>query len=358
LLRQLRSANLHFEWYKAEPRSALLCLPAVAAAVAVPVAMGRPQLALLLTVGAVTAGFGSFQRPLYFRGGPMILVSFGIALAAMLGAVTAVWTPYLALAAMVFAFAYGMAGAISASASWIGLQCCIFLLISSSVPLHGGDLLARGEGIVLGGLLQSAVMLVLWQFTPPAASSFFTNPNAGPPVSLHEQWRILRRNLNFGSPVFRHALRLSVAALVSVGVYHRMHYVSGYWIPMTTLIILNPEMYHTAHRAIARVTGTIAGAVLCTFIVALLRPQAGLLVLLVIVFVGAAFWLQFVNYSAFATVLTGYIVFVLAINHFPERQIVVHRVIATLIGGAIALLVHYMSHRAEGWWEERKLLEQ
>jgi hypothetical protein len=36
---------------------------------------------------------------------------------------------------------------------------------------------------------------------------------------------------------------------------------------------------------------------------------------------------------------------------------VVHRVVATLIGGAIAMLVHYTSNRAEGWWDERLMPE-
>jgi hypothetical protein len=282
----------------------------------------------------------------------MILVGIGIALAAMLGAVSAIETTWLALATMVFAFAYGMAGAISNSAGWIGLQCCIFLLVSSAVPLHGGDLLDRGVGIVAGGLLQSLLMFIFWQFTPPAQSTFFTNPNAGPPVELAAQWRILRSNLTIRSGIFRHALRLSIAALVSVEVYHRMQFASGYWIPMTALIILNPELFHTTHRAIARGAGTILGAVLSSLVASLLRPEQWLLVLLVVVFVGAAYALQFVNYSAFATVLTGYIVFLLAINHLPEHEVVLHRVWATLIGGAIAMLVHYGSYAAEGWWKK------
>jgi len=140
-----------------------------------------------------------------------------------------------------------------------------------------------------------------------------------------------------------------VAALLSVGVYHRLHFVSGYWIPMTTLIILNPKVADTNNKAIARMVGTIVGAVLASLIAGLLRPEAWMLVVLVTVFVGATYALQFVNYSAFATMLTSYIVFLLAINKLPEHQIIVHRVEATLIGGAIGMLVHFTSHQAEGW---------
>jgi hypothetical protein len=350
LLRLLRDASLQFEWHKAEWRGALLCLPVVLLVLAV--SMGRPQMALAMAAGAVTAGFGSFQRPLYFRGGPMILVSVGIALTAMLGAVTAANTVWLALAAMGCAFFYGMVGAISASAGWVGLQCCIYLLVSSSVKLQGGDLMDRGLGIVAGGLLQSVVMLMFWQFISPAGSTFYTNPNAGPPVSLLAQWKILRHNLNFQSQILRHALRLSATALVSVGVYHKLNFVSGYWIPMTAMIILNPKVSETNNKAIARMVGTIAGAILASLIAGLLRPEAWMLVVLVTVFVGAAFALQYVNYAAFATMLTSYIVFLLAINKLPEHEVILHRVEATLIGGAIAMVIHFTSHHAEGWMDE------
>jgi uncharacterized membrane protein YccC len=354
LLHWLRKASLRFMWDRAEWRASLLCLPMVALVLAVPIALGRPQMAMAMAAGAVTAGFGSFQRPLYFRGGPMILVSFGIALTAMLGAVTASNTAYLAMAAMVVAFAYGMVGSISASAGWVGLQCCIYLLVSSSVPLRGGDLLDRGLGIVAGGLAQSAVMLALWRFTPPARSTFFTNPDAGPPFLLRDQWRILRRNLTFRSLIFRHGLMLSIAALLSVIVYHWLHFVSGYWIPMTALIVLNPKVHDTTNKAVARIVGTIAGAILASSIAGLLRPQAWVLVVLVTIFVGGAFALQYVNYAAFATALTIYIVFLLAIIKLPEHEVIVHRVWATLIGGAIAMLVHSLSYKAESliWHQE------
>jgi len=118
---------------------------------------------------------------------------------------------------------------------------------------------------------------------------------------------------------------------------------------MTTLIILNPKVADTNNKAIARMVGTIVGAVLASLIAGLLRPEAWMLVVLVTVFVGATYALQFVNYSAFATMLTSYIVFLLAINKLPEHQIIVHRVEATLIGGAIGMLVHFTSHHAEGW---------
>ncbi len=352
LAQRLHNASLNFDWTRSEYRASLLCLPVVLLTLAVPTAMGQPRMALAMAAGSITAGFGSFQRPLYFRGGPMVLVSFGIALAAMVGAVCSTNTIALAVAAMIFAFGYGMLGSISASAAWVGLQCCIYLLVSSSVPLHGGDLLNRGLGIVIGGLVQSGVMMLLWRWTPPASSAFFTNPAAGPPRSLRSQWRVLRRNFNFKSEIMRHAMRLSMAAVVSVAVYHRLKFTSGYWIPMTTLIILNPEIYNTTNKAIARMSGTIAGAMVASVIAGVLRPGPWMLVLLTTFFVGAAYALQYVNYAAFATALTSYIVFLLAINHLPEHEIVMHRLWATLIGGAIALVVHYTSHHAEGWMDE------
>jgi uncharacterized membrane protein YccC len=60
-----------------------------------------------------------------------------------------------------------------------------------------------------------------------------------------------------------------------------------------------------------------------------------------------AYALQNVNYALYAIPLTSYIAFLLAIARAPERDIAEYRVIATAIGGVIAMLIHALYVREE-----------
>ncbi len=65
-----------------------------------------------------------------------------------------------------------------------------------------------------------------------------------------------------------------------------------------------------------------------------------MLTALVILFLFLSYLLTNVNYGAFATVLTGYICFLLAIAHQPAHDVLQRRVLATVVGGTLAVAVH------------------
>ena len=52
----------------------------------------------------------------------------------------------------------------------------------------------------------------------------------------------------------------------------------------------------------------------------------------------AAYSVQWVNYGTFSTCVTAYVVFLFAFEGLPETVVIRHRIVATLAGGAIALL--------------------
>jgi uncharacterized membrane protein YccC len=56
--------------------------------------------------------------------------------------------------------------------------------------------------------------------------------------------------------------------VVASEVYRRLGIQSGYWIPMTALLVQKPAVYDTLVRGLARVAGTIAGATVATHVVA------------------------------------------------------------------------------------------
>jgi multisubunit Na+/H+ antiporter MnhF subunit len=60
-----------------------------------------------------------------------------------------------------------------------------------------------------------------------------------------------------------------------------------------------------------------------------------------------AYALQNVNYALYIIPLTGYIAFILAIARTPEGSTAEHRVIATAIAGAVAMVIHTLYVRDE-----------
>lgn len=326
------------DWNAFEPRPSLLCLPAIAILLCAGILGGHPSAAMVAAGGAQTAGFGSFQKPLLFRTGPMVLASIGMAISTMIGS-TAHSIPVLVVAAILWAFAYGMCNAISSPASWVGQQCCTFLVVSSAFPDTPAQAALRGLCVLFGGLIQTLMIQFFWEFTPPARSAIDT-PDTHPPG-----WRLraLRANFTLQSGTCRYAIRLSIIAVISVLMYRHLSFANAYWIPMTALIIPKPELFLTAERVASRIIGTIVGGGVATAIAAVFRPHSLLLAVLVIVFIWAAYSLQNVNYAIYITVLTGYIAFLLAIGHLPANEVAFHRIFATVIGGAIVLTA-YLIH--------------
>jgi hypothetical protein len=339
LTHELRRAD----WEAAEWRSSLLCLPAIAISLAVALAAGHRFAAVVIAGSAQSVGFGAFQRRLWFHGGAMVLATLGMALSAAVGELAAhlPWT--LLLLVTFWAFCYGMSGAISSPASWVGQQCCIFLVVSSAVPGAPAQAALRAAGVLAGGFLQFVCILLLWRFWPPAHTTY------SDPVIHTPGWqrRAILENLTFRSSIFRYALLLALTGLAAQGIAELVHFPNAYWIPMTALIIMKPDLLMTSARSIARIGGTLAGAALATLLAITLRPDGILLSLLIVGSMYLAYAMQNVNYALYVIPLTAYIAFILAVGKTPERSTAEHRVVATAIAGAVAMLIHSLYVRSE-----------
>jgi uncharacterized membrane protein YccC len=109
---------------------------------------------------------------------------------------------------------------------------------------------------------------------------------------------------------------------------------------MTALIIMKPDLLLTNVRSIARLGGTFVGAALATLVATTLRPEGIWLSVLIVLSMYLAYALQNVNYALYAIPLTSYIAFILAVGRTPAAITAVHRVLATAIAGAVAMLIH------------------
>jgi len=145
----------------------------------------------------------------------------------------------------------------------------------------------------------------------------------------------LRDNFHRDSLLLRHALRVSIVCGLDVVLIGLLHVDHGYWLLMTSLIVLQPHVGGTMRRGLERTAGTVAGGILAAFLAVTLHSP---LITALALFPLAVLCLAFlpVSYAIFAFFLTP--AFVLAyLPHPGDWQLALVRVGDTATGAVIAL---------------------
>ena len=135
----------------------------------------------------------------------------------------------------------------------------------------------------------------------------------------------------------RFILRLAVLQLAGVAIMKYFGLTRGYWLPLTVLVILQPDYGTTRLRAGQRVVGTLIGALLASALLWLRLPSAGLLVALGLTMFGFAFWLKR-NYGYAVFFITLFVVLITETTERITLSFTVERLVATLAGGLLALI--------------------
>jgi len=253
---------------------------------------------------------------------------------------------WLSVAAMaVWSFIGGMASAYGEVAAQIGFISTVTFAVA--LGFAGG--MATGEkemaAFVAGGLWGVALTLLLWRFRQEtSALSEPPEANAAHP-HLRGTWRetfdLFKENLTFRSIIFRHALRLAVAATVAVALYKTLRLQRGYWLIITVLVIVKPVFVDTRKRAAERVIGSVVGGALAALLASAVRNVVVLDCLLVILGVLAYSHVRH-NYGVYALFLTPFVVLMIETVEPTDMKIVLIRIGYTLLGGAIALAISYL----------------
>lgn len=161
-------------------------------------------------------------------------------------------------------------------------------------------------------------------------------PFAAVPVAI----AAIGAHLTWGSPILRHALRLAAGVGAGVAVERFAEVPHGYWIALTVLIVLRPETAHTYTRCVGRVAGTAVGIFAASVVTTMWQPSGLMAALLAVLALGIAYAIQGLGYVATTSALAAAIVFLIDVTGTAGDGTVSDRVIATLIGGALAILVH------------------
>ncbi len=148
----------------------------------------------------------------------------------------------------------------------------------------------------------------------------------------------IRGELHWRSTNLRHALRLATAVTIAYVVTRTFNLSYGYWMTMTVVIIMQPQLATTWARGIERILGSVLGGALAALLgFVFVSPTALLLLIFPLAVATMAF--RPVNYTLFVFFLTPLFVLILDLTHPEVREtaIVLTRAGNTLIGGAIAL---------------------
>jgi uncharacterized membrane protein YccC len=177
---------------------------------------------------------------------------------------------------------------------------------------------------------------------------------AAPPPAL---WAVLRTNLTLKSLACRHALRLAIAAAISVWLADRLKIERGYWIGITAVVILQPSLATTWQRALERVAGSVLGGLIAVgFGLVLQGPMAVVAVLFPLSVATLA--VRSVNYTLFVLCLTPQFVLIAELfqgGTAPDWSLAGIRALDSVLGGALGLAAGFLLWPS---WEDARLPEQ
>ncbi|APZ42689.1 FUSC family protein [Acidihalobacter ferrooxydans] len=151
----------------------------------------------------------------------------------------------------------------------------------------------------------------------------------------------LRSNFDRHSLLLRHAARLSLTSALGILVYTLFKLPDGLWIPLTVLVILQPEFSDTRGRALQRSLGTLAG-VLFAGILFILVPDDSIIRWLLVPLIFFTVWFWQDRYAWGVAFLTPFIILLLhllAANTYTE---IFARIAYTLGGAALAMGAAYV----------------
>lgn len=333
-----------FHWHRQTFVSDLIFVGPIALCLAVGLATGHPAAGMIAAGGAMTVGFGAKQSIDRSRLLPMIFASFGIAFSTFVGMIAGHENFVLVGMAAFWAFGYGMLTGRSGGYGWVGQQCVVLLLVGAAFPFSARLAVVRALLLLAGGAVQ-----VLWSSVALRLFGQLGEDLLNMARYVREEELALRaaavqiaatvRQRRLRGSTIPYALRLAVTVGASTEIYRRLHFASGYWIPMTALLVLKPGLSDTASRAIARTLGTIAGAWALSILVAHFEPSLVVVAGITVLFAWLSYATLNVNYALFAACITGYIVFLLSLARMPGVEIAHRRALCTAMGGAIALAV-------------------
>jgi uncharacterized membrane protein YccC len=157
----------------------------------------------------------------------------------------------------------------------------------------------------------------------------------------HLKLRPLVAALNFSRRVdpalVRFTARIVVITVGAVWAMKYFHLAHGYWLPMTTMIVLQPDFGSTRKKAVERLVGTLAGSILASFVLWLGLPFPALMSATALTAFCFGYFLRR-NYRTAVVFITLFVVVLTESLGPATLALTFERVGDTFAGGLLALL--------------------
>lgn len=147
----------------------------------------------------------------------------------------------------------------------------------------------------------------------------------------------LKTLLNPAHPRFRFAVRLTLSWLLGYGIMLYLNFGKGSWILMTSLIVFQQTYSATRLRLFSRLFGTLLGVVAGVVLTQLLPTLAGHILLMLASMYLFFYWLK-QNYTIAVIFITTFVMGAFNLLANEGIEVIIPRVIDTIIGGALAYL--------------------
>ena len=165
-------------------------------------------------------------------------------------------------------------------------------------------------------------------------------------------WKLLRDNLTIRSDIFRHSLRVSIAAITGYILSYLLMLGHSYWILLTIIVILKPAYSLTKKRNYQRVLGTVAGALAGLVVLYFIKDNTVLFFIMLLLMMGTYSFIR-TNYLLAVICMTPYILLLFHLLDSGQfKTIITDRIIDTAIGSVIAFAANFFLLPA---WEQEQI---
>ena len=264
--------------------------------------------------GLISAGATFLMLLLaYVTAGAPVAAGIAMALVAFFGAILAAGNSAL-----------GVAGLPAATSTTRGLD------LARAVEL---GLIGVGAGLVVVGVLVAVRAARGRSPNKAEKEAAYAAANPAPLAAIAS-------SLRQRDDIFRYALRRSVALGVAMGIFQINSNHNVFWIMLTMFVVLGPDRASSWQKALQRSGGVIIGALVISGL-SQLFPVEVMVGLAVIALLGGLLYFQR-NYMIYAAGITFMVLTIFGAKDANFTGWAERRVVDTLIGATIALLVGYL----------------
>lgn len=145
-------------------------------------------------------------------------------------------------------------------------------------------------------------------------------------------------NFSLQSNIFRHSLRLTIAAMAAYFVGKILPLGHGYWVLLTVIIILKPGYSLSKQRNVQRIVGTLIGVAIGWVILYFVKNNTAIFIFLIITMTAGYSFIRW-KYTVGVVFITLFLLFMFQIQEPADfNDVIEERVVDTLLGCAIGFL--------------------